>query len=332
MATPERSWRDYITPAVEEHSRAVAEKLKRPRLAWPESATVDDLAELSIARVTNPDITIWDIVGDDTEQGSLHLHLTGPAVNDHGVDAAAFTTFVARMHDTISSTAKSISHRQRHRARLEVVAPKAASFAFDIRPVAPPTTGETVTRDVGVGIDSEALRAVTTVLSQARDGDHDALASAVDILPDQARKKLRAAFQAVRKQGWDIDGSLRQAKHPTVDLVMGQEATARLCHALDAKTTDEWVEEFDAQIVGFRGDDYIVWLKRLRDGVRVPSSVNDLRIMRKVREIAADEETIVHTSVRVTERPSKTNPASIRTSRVLTGIDIIAEAQQLPLG
>lgn len=333
MATEARDWRDLITPEIRARAEAVTRRLASTTPTLPADITPAEMGEISIARFWSPDATIEDILGDRPSQGRLELHMTGAGVKGHGVASKRFSAFLARMDDALSLTARTLAQNERRSSRFIFAAVEPGSLSFELRApdVEHPDGQDPAVEVQRSTVDSDALRAVTTVLTESTHGDDDELESAIGGIPFEARGKLFNALDHVAASGWEIDGSLRQHDFQPVHLEVPLQATRRLRDALKEKTESLERTRIDAEISGFRREEGLIWLAPIDGAPRFPASAANHRVLRAAREAGAHEGTVIRADVTIEKRIPKHESAVLRTSRVITDLSIIAAPRQLPL-
>lgn len=244
--------------------------------------------------VGRPDLqAVWD-EEMSPDQAEVVFHLTGEGVKGHGTRADKLADFAAGINTATKAIVRDKLQLPSLRRNLIIEGVGPGSVTLTMRADTPlPTDGvHTVPGADGSSPDSVALRTVARIFTTAS-SDDPAVGAELRTMHKTARQGLARAARAAREARWDIDGTIRQRGYGSDSIALSQEGAAQILeqvHQHQYNTDQNWVA---GRIEGFRGSLGRLYLITNATPRPVPISVPDADVLRKVRQLAVDDDTPV---------------------------------------
>lgn len=236
-------------------------------------------------------------------QAELDLHVTGGTIHGHEAVARPFGQFVTRAANAVREIAKSIGQKERYGASLRILAPSSGSVRVILR--APDTgsdSGKIPGDTDGDSLDSLAVKRLAAVLGQANsaatDPDTSPLVATVRTLRGPARAAIAKVAQSVQREGWQLDGELRQRGRNPSPIHLSTRGAAALIDAVGNDTNEIEETVLSGVIDGQRRSLSAMWFQP--DMARsFEAAVDDAELLDEVAALAVDPTTRVVAKFRV---------------------------------
>lgn len=291
------------------------------------------------AGIVRDDAELLDIFEREVgpEQAEVDLHLTGPGIENSAANARQFSKFVSGISDAVKETAKARVGRNRYCDNLMIEGATPGSVRVVLRVAAPQMADGQVADEKTVAlassVDSDALRAVASILAHASDANEDTpLAAEIADLPAKARTALRRVALASQQGGWVAHGIIRQRGIGAAELQLTSDGATRLQLQLQVDEAHDTrrTETRTGTIDGFRwslGTFYFA----PDDAPAFSAGVMRNSVAQEVARLMDDPDRSVSADFDVVESYMPGDQTRSRISRMLTGIRELDMQAAIPI-